>query len=124
MKLINKKRKKGFTLIELIVVIAILAILAAVAVPNFIGITDSARKATENGAAAEYANAININNATATAATKITTKPTTLADLDTALGTLKPTLSADINSANVFAKIVVTAGVATIDKDAAATSGT
>ncbi len=118
MNLINKKRKKGFTLIELIVVIAIMAILAAVAVPNFIGITDSARKATENGAAAEYANAINIHNATAT--TRITTKPETLAALDTALGTLKPTLSADINSANVFAKIVVTDSVATIDKDAVA----
>lgn len=62
MKIKNNKNKKGFTLIELIVVIAILAILAAVAVPNFIGITDKAQTATEIAAAAEYANAINITS--------------------------------------------------------------
>ena len=31
----NKKKKKGFTLIELIIVIAIIAVLAAIAVPKF-----------------------------------------------------------------------------------------
>ena len=34
----QNKKKKGFTLIELIVVIAIIAILAAIAIPNFLGI--------------------------------------------------------------------------------------
>lgn len=34
----NNKKKKGFTLIELIIVIAIIAILAAIAIPNFLGI--------------------------------------------------------------------------------------
>ncbi|MFX0548755.1 type II secretion system protein [Hathewaya histolytica] len=41
-----KEKKKGFTLIELIVVIAILGILAAILLPRFSGFTDSAREKT------------------------------------------------------------------------------
>ena len=37
------KRKKGFTLIELIIVIAIIAILATIAIPNFLAIQRKAR---------------------------------------------------------------------------------
>lgn len=59
----KNKRKKGFTLIELIIVIAILAILAAVAVPNISGLIKKASDATALAAAAEVANAINMYNA-------------------------------------------------------------
>ena len=115
MKILNKKKKKGFTLIELIVVIAILAILAAIAVPNFIGITDTARAAQQNGAAAEVANAVNIYNATAT--TRIVAKPADLSTLLTTLGTAAPTISSDISQTTVFNKLVISStGVATIDK--------
>lgn len=37
-KLLAKKSKKGFTLVELVVVIAILAILAAIAIPMVVNI--------------------------------------------------------------------------------------
>ena len=50
-KLLAKKSKKGFTLVELVVVIAILAILAAIAIPAVVGIIDNAtRSAKESNA--------------------------------------------------------------------------
>lgn len=42
MKKVMRKRRKGFTLIELIVVIAIIAVLAAIAVPRFADLTGTA----------------------------------------------------------------------------------
>lgn len=51
-KLLAKKSKKGFTLVELVVVIAILAILAAIAIPAVVGIIDNAQKSAKNANAA------------------------------------------------------------------------
>ncbi|GKU32023.1 prepilin-type N-terminal cleavage/methylation domain-containing protein [Clostridium folliculivorans] len=39
-----KKKKKGFTLIELIIVIAIIAIIAAIAIPNFAKVRNDSKK--------------------------------------------------------------------------------
>jgi type IV pilus assembly protein PilA len=55
------RKRKGFTLIELIVVIAILAILAAIAVPTFIGTLDKAKMSTHN------ANVMSLRSAAAVA---------------------------------------------------------
>ncbi len=45
-KKINK-RKKGFTLIELIIVLAIMAIIAAIAIPNFTSVKEHSKSKTD-----------------------------------------------------------------------------
>lgn len=69
MKMLNKKRKKGFTLIELIVVIAILGILAAIAIPRFGNVQDGAAKAAHNSNVATLESAANLYIASVGAAT-------------------------------------------------------
>ncbi|MFL0252264.1 type IV pilin protein [Clostridium neuense] len=46
MKIIRKRKKKGFTLIELIAVVAILIILAVLLVPNIVGYVNRSKIAT------------------------------------------------------------------------------
>lgn len=58
---LKKKKKKGFTLIELIIVIAIIAVLAAIAVPQFGKIRQ------KSNVSADIANAKTIHSAVATA---------------------------------------------------------
>ena len=53
----NKKKKKGFTLIELIIVIAIIAILAAIAIPKFSSVRKSANLKSDIADAKTIANA-------------------------------------------------------------------
>lgn len=54
----NKKKKKGFTLIELIIVIAIIAILAAIAIPKFGEVRKNAAFKSDVANAKTIANAV------------------------------------------------------------------
>lgn len=60
---LNKKKKKGFTLVELIAVIAILAILGAIIVPKVTGYTDKADKAKVQADAKTVLTAVQAYNA-------------------------------------------------------------
>lgn len=43
----QKKKRKGFTLIELIIVLAVMAIIAAIAIPNLAGVKNNAAVRTD-----------------------------------------------------------------------------
>ena len=58
LKNLKNKKKKGFTLIELIIVIAIIAILAAVAIPKFSSISRDAKIKSDIANAKTISNAV------------------------------------------------------------------
>ncbi len=60
---LKKKRKGGFTLIELIVVIAILGILALIAIPRLGGFTNDAQDAADLATARTIASAVSMAEA-------------------------------------------------------------
>ena len=63
-KSLQNKKRKGFTLVELIVVIAVLAILSVLAVVAFQNVQSGARTAAINADAARLASHINMFEAT------------------------------------------------------------
>ncbi len=57
----NKKLKKGFTIVELVIVIAVIAILSAVLIPTFGGLIKKANIAADGALVRELNNAISID---------------------------------------------------------------
>lgn len=80
MNLTKKRKKKGFTLIELMAVVAIIAILAAVLVPTVTGYINRSKKTAIISQVRTVITAVETHNATATGTGIISTSKT-VADL-------------------------------------------
>ena len=88
----KKKKKKGFTLVELMAVVAIIAILAVVLVPTVSGYIERSKKVAIVSQVRTVIGAVEIYNATSSSPIADATKVNTLAKSDGS-GTLNDELS-------------------------------
>lgn len=84
--LTKKRKKKGFTLVELMAVVAIIAILAVVLVPTVTGYIERAKKTAVISQARTVVSAVELYNATASTPIKddatVSTAATTTGELE------------------------------------------
>lgn len=84
--LTKKRKKKGFTLVELMAVVAIIAILAVVLVPTVTGYIERAKKTAVISQARTVVSAVELYNATASTPikddAKVSTAATTTGELE------------------------------------------
>lgn len=98
MNLTKKRKKKGFTLIELMAVIAIIAILAAVLVPTVSGYINRAKKTAVITQVRNVVNAVETYNATITDSTKLLEVPKDTSAKDPVLSDIKEKVGSDLLS--------------------------
>ena len=111
-QLTNKKKKNGFTLVELLIVVVILGILSGVAIPNLIAQRDKAKVGAANSSASALMTAceIAITNDADVAADADVTRLVAAAPSDAAAKVTATVTAPDVCSATVTGTKVATDG--------------
>ncbi|HBB9210906.1 type II secretion system protein [Clostridium sp. UBA3061] len=74
----NNKKKKGFTLIELIIVLAVMAIIALIAIPNFAAVRNNSKVKADKQSCATIERTVLMLVSDETISLKDSTKPGTI----------------------------------------------
>ncbi|GAA0077217.1 hypothetical protein UT300005_15950 [Clostridium sp. CTA-5] len=114
---ISKKKKKGFTLVELIIVIAIIAILAAIAIPKFGQVRQDAKVSNDIATAKniQSAAAMLIGNETIAESGFATAKPVTQDILDRIDGQKTP-MADNVTEKKFYVQVIDGDVIVTVDK--------
>lgn len=99
----NQKKKKGFSLIELIIVLAVMAIIALIAIPNFTSVRENSKKKADKQSCETIERTILMLTADETVKVTAATDVVFVVATDGTPGTVSTTATTDLDANEIKA---------------------